>query len=55
MVAQLAHLAKFAGGLPPLSAVPALGEHSEQVLSDFLGYGQDRIARLREAGVIFQG
>jgi crotonobetainyl-CoA:carnitine CoA-transferase CaiB-like acyl-CoA transferase len=53
-LAQLGHLVKFSNGLPTLSAAPALGEHSEQVLTEFLDYGADRIAQLREAGIIFQ-
>ena len=34
--------------LPP----PTLGQHTEAVLSDMLGYDAGRIAALREAGVI---
>ena len=31
---------------------PFLGEHNEQILSSFLGYGADRIARLTQEGVL---
>jgi len=34
--------------LPP----PILGEHTEEILSGLLGYGKERIAQLRERGVI---
>ena len=53
-VAQIGHLAKFASGARDLSAAPLLGEHSEKILAEFLGYNADRIARLRETGIIFQ-
>ncbi len=33
-------------------APPVLGEHTEQVLRDVLGYSPERISRLREAGVV---
>ena len=35
-----------------LERPPLLGEHSEQVLSQILGYGSDRIASLRAEGVL---
>lgn len=35
-----------------LSAPPLLGEHSEEVLADWLGYSQEMISRLKEAGTI---
>jgi crotonobetainyl-CoA:carnitine CoA-transferase CaiB-like acyl-CoA transferase len=34
------------------SAPPLLGEHSEEVLADWLGYSQEMISRLKEAGTI---
>ena len=34
------------------SAPPLLGEHSEEVLADWLGYSQEMILRLKEAGTI---
>jgi crotonobetainyl-CoA:carnitine CoA-transferase CaiB-like acyl-CoA transferase len=54
IVSQIGHLAKFSNGGPSLSPAPRLGEHSERVLTEFLGYDADRIAALRSAGVIFQ-
>ena len=34
------------------SAPPLLGEHTEEVLADWLGYSQETISRLKEAGTI---
>ena len=31
---------------------PLLGQHTEQVLSEVLGYDGDHIGRLKEAGVV---
>ena len=36
----------------PRLAPPKLGEHTDAVLREVLGYGDDALARLREAGVI---
>ena len=36
---------------PPTKA-PEVGEHTEQVLKDLLGYDEERIARLRNAGAL---
>jgi crotonobetainyl-CoA:carnitine CoA-transferase CaiB-like acyl-CoA transferase len=33
-------------------APPALGEHTDEVLSRLLGKGQDEVAKLRASGVI---
>jgi formyl-CoA transferase len=33
-------------------AGPKLGEHTEEILASLLGYGEDRIAELRQEGVI---
>jgi crotonobetainyl-CoA:carnitine CoA-transferase CaiB-like acyl-CoA transferase len=33
-------------------APPLLGEHTEQVLADWLGYSEDTISRLKKAGTI---
>jgi crotonobetainyl-CoA:carnitine CoA-transferase CaiB-like acyl-CoA transferase len=33
-------------------AAPRLGEHTDQVLQEILGYSPERIAALREAGVL---
>jgi crotonobetainyl-CoA:carnitine CoA-transferase CaiB-like acyl-CoA transferase len=42
------------GGLPPLRAAPALGEHSAAVLAD-AGFTADEIGRLRTSGVVGPG
>lgn len=34
------------------TAAPTLGQHNQQVLRDLLGYGQERIAALTQAGVL---
>ena len=36
----------------PLRAAPLIGEHTDEVLRDLLGYGADEIAELRRTGVI---
>jgi crotonobetainyl-CoA:carnitine CoA-transferase CaiB-like acyl-CoA transferase len=33
-------------------AGPRLGEHTEEILANFLGYSEDRIAELRREGAI---
>ncbi len=35
-----------------VNSAPTLGQHTDQVLGDLLGYDADRIARLHDAGVI---
>ncbi|MEB2346578.1 MAG: CoA transferase [Deltaproteobacteria bacterium] len=43
----------FAGEeLPAPTRAPTVGQHTDEVLSQVLGYGPDRIARLREQGVL---
>ena len=37
---------------PAIGAPPALGEHTERVLGETLGYSAERIAQLREAKAI---
>jgi crotonobetainyl-CoA:carnitine CoA-transferase CaiB-like acyl-CoA transferase len=34
------------------SAPPLLGEHTESVLHEFLGYDEDKVAELRRLGVV---
>ena len=36
---------------PQLQAAPAIGEHTERVLTDWLGYTPEQIAALREHGI----
>ena len=36
----------------PRGAAPELGEHTELILTEELGYSWDEVARLRESGVI---
>ncbi|MCP4223063.1 MAG: CoA transferase [Actinomycetia bacterium] len=40
---------------PKLSHFPKLGQHTEQVLRDILGYTSDKIERLRKAGALGTG
>jgi crotonobetainyl-CoA:carnitine CoA-transferase CaiB-like acyl-CoA transferase len=37
---------------PAIGAPPALGEHTESVLGEMLGYSEERIAELREKRAI---
>jgi crotonobetainyl-CoA:carnitine CoA-transferase CaiB-like acyl-CoA transferase len=39
-------------GFVPLQPAPALGEHSAEVLKDWLGLGEDELARLYGQGAI---
>lgn len=43
---------KVKGGNDELCAPPLLGQHTEQVLSDWLGYSREDMARLSEQGII---
>ena len=38
--------------LPPPGRAPTVGQHSEQVLRELLGFDQEKIAALRQAGVL---
>jgi benzylsuccinate CoA-transferase BbsF subunit len=44
--------ARFSDFTPHYRAAPALGEHTEEVLTGLLGYSVEEIARLREQGVV---
>jgi crotonobetainyl-CoA:carnitine CoA-transferase CaiB-like acyl-CoA transferase len=33
-------------------AAPMLGEHTDEILREYLGYSPDRIATLRAAGIV---
>src|SRR5579875_2393032 len=52
---QGAPFIRFDGAKVSVTPAPLLGEHTSHVLSSILGYDGDRIARLREAKVIFGG
>ena len=54
-VKKPAPFAKFSGVTVSAKPAPQLGEHSGEILAEILGYDADRIAKLREAGVIFGG
>jgi crotonobetainyl-CoA:carnitine CoA-transferase CaiB-like acyl-CoA transferase len=50
---QLPSPLKLVGGeLPVPSKAPEVGEHTDQVLRDVLGYSAEHIAQLRESGVL---
>ena len=38
--------------LPPPGRAPTVGQHSEQVLRELLGFDQEKITALRRAGVL---
>jgi crotonobetainyl-CoA:carnitine CoA-transferase CaiB-like acyl-CoA transferase len=38
--------------LPEPTMAPTLGEHTDRVLAEVLGYDADKIAALRKAGVL---
>lgn len=38
--------------LPTVSKAPTVGQHSDEVLRDFLGYDPDRVAGLRQSGAL---
>ena len=43
---------RFEGKPPPISPAPLLGQHSEEVLGEWLGLGTDDVEGLRRDGVI---
>jgi crotonobetainyl-CoA:carnitine CoA-transferase CaiB-like acyl-CoA transferase len=49
-VRQAATPLRLSGDLPEPSRAPFLGEHTEPLLRDLLGYSGERTAALREAG-----
>ncbi len=52
-VTQTGILAKFSATVPPAPrAAPALSEHTDQILAEYLGYDSARIAALRSSGAI---
>jgi crotonobetainyl-CoA:carnitine CoA-transferase CaiB-like acyl-CoA transferase len=51
-VRQVASPLRLSGDAAPLRRAPRRGEHTEDVLRDLCGYGPDRIAELRTAGVL---
>jgi crotonobetainyl-CoA:carnitine CoA-transferase CaiB-like acyl-CoA transferase len=40
------------GSLPPPTRAPNVGEHTDEVLADVVGYSAERIAALRAAGIV---
>lgn len=54
---QLPFPVRVVGEVPPAASAPApaLGEHTEKVLGEVLGYDAGRITELREAGVLGSG
>ena len=51
-VRQTGNPIKIAGAPPRLDPAPTLGEHTERILRNLLGYDDARIATLRESGAI---
>ncbi len=52
-VTQTGLPAKFSATIPPMPrAAPMLGEHTDQILADYLGYDSARIAELRNRGAV---
>ncbi|MGH8013069.1 MAG: CoA transferase, partial [Candidatus Binataceae bacterium] len=52
-VTQSGILAKFSATPGKIErAAPLLGEHSEEILATYLGYTDDRIAELKDRGII---
>ena len=51
-VRQVASPIRLSGDAPPLRRAPHRGEHTDSVLRDVCGYEPDRIAQLRDAGVL---
>ena len=44
---------KFSGAEPSVrSAPPLLGQHTDEVLIDILGYGKETVRGLRQEGVV---
>ncbi len=43
---------RFSGRPPPVKPAPLLGEHTEQVLNNWLGFSRDDIGALRDSGVL---
>ena len=42
------HEIKVEEELPPPTKAPTVGEHTEEVLTELLGYDKEKIAKLRE-------
>lgn len=43
---------RFDGAAPPVEPAPLLSEHTDQVLSDWLGMSTNEIQSLRNSGVV---
>jgi len=43
---------RFGGTPPPVKASPLLGEHTDEVLTDWLGLDPQGVGDLRKAGIV---
>ncbi len=43
---------KFSGFAPEVKRSPLLGEHTDEILADVLGYSAEEIAEIKESGAV---
>ena len=43
---------RFSGQPPPVKPAPLLGQHTDEVLDDWLGLGADQVGALQRDGII---
>ena len=43
---------RFDGAPPPIKPAPQLGEHTAEVLGDWLGLGASEVEALRDKGIV---